>query len=207
MQTCYACHSISTSDEHVPAKCFFPESNRDQLITVHSCAEHNEDTSKDDEYVRNMIVTLGENNPAAFTLLTGKVSRSFDRSPRLKAASFSSLRFVDPPASTDTKIVEIDRSRFDLVFTKVYRGLIANAGGRMFSPVNVLYRDFVFSNGSAAPDVGIFDQFRSMDLAWLGANQTVFRYRGYTASDNLPPIIQVEFYEVFSALIVPSPLP
>ena len=157
--------------------------------------------------MRNMIVTLGENNTAAFTLLTGKVSRSFERSPKLKAASFSSLRFADPPAPTDTKIVEVDRSRFDLVLDKIYRGLIANAGGRMFMPVNILYRDFIFSDGSVAPDTGIFDQFRALELPWQGTNQSVFRYRGYTALDNLPPIIQVEFYDAFSALIVPSPPP
>ena len=54
---CYVCGREATSREHVPPRCFFPDDNRyrKQLITVRSCTEHNEDTSLDDEYVRNVI--------------------------------------------------------------------------------------------------------------------------------------------------------
>lgn len=56
IKICYRCNNIATSVEHVPAKCFFPKEHRKNLITVPSCEQHNNETSKDDEYVRGIIV-------------------------------------------------------------------------------------------------------------------------------------------------------
>ena len=58
MATCYMCDEESTSSEHVPPKCLFPEQKdlpegvdlRKSLITVPSCDLHNSKKSNDDEY-------------------------------------------------------------------------------------------------------------------------------------------------------------
>ena len=63
-KNCYICGLNAVSKEHTPARCYFPEESeyRKNLITVPSCTTHNEDTSKDDEYVRNLIaMSLGTN--------------------------------------------------------------------------------------------------------------------------------------------------
>lgn len=65
---CYLCGAVPTSIEHVPALCFSPNVSlyRKQLITIPSCKAHNEDTSLDDEYARNIITLHHENNAIAF---------------------------------------------------------------------------------------------------------------------------------------------
>jgi hypothetical protein len=165
MQTCYSCNQPATSREHVPAKSFFPEDQREQLITVDSCQLHNEDTSKDDDYVRNMIVVMaGGASDVAYSLLEGKVKKSFTRSPKLAAASLGSLRVASGDSQPFAKIIEIDRQRFDAVMTKIYRGLAANTGDRMTSTVNVLYRDFVYEDTTKAEDSDPTSQFAEMNI-------------------------------------------
>lgn len=65
IKICYRCNNIATSVEHAPAKCFFPIEHRKNLITVPSCEQHNNETSKDDEYVRGIIVASKGNNETA----------------------------------------------------------------------------------------------------------------------------------------------
>ncbi len=65
MATCYMCDQEKTSVDHAPPKGFFPNGLRDQLITVPACQLHNEDSSSDDEYTRNIITMLITNNQTA----------------------------------------------------------------------------------------------------------------------------------------------
>lgn len=52
---CYWCGRPATSDDHVPAKCFFPKAARSSLIKVPSCDDHNNGLSKVDERFKNYI--------------------------------------------------------------------------------------------------------------------------------------------------------
>jgi hypothetical protein len=63
---CYICGGEKVSVEHAPPKGFFPSDKRNNLITVDSCKEHNEDTSRDDEYVRNIITMMIQGNSTAY---------------------------------------------------------------------------------------------------------------------------------------------
>jgi hypothetical protein len=70
VSTCYMCDSLETSREHAPPRCFFPESKaigrnlRVNLITVPSCDIHNSEKSKDDEFLRSVILMSGTGNDA-----------------------------------------------------------------------------------------------------------------------------------------------
>lgn len=86
-ETCYMCDAASTSREHVPPKCLFPESKdvngqhfRENLITVPSCDIHNSKKSKDDEFL--MVSTAGVlgNNSVGYQHKFGKVDRAIRRS-------------------------------------------------------------------------------------------------------------------------------
>ena len=44
-----------TTKEHIPPKAFFPDDQRDQLLTVKSCELHNNSKSHDDTYVLSQI--------------------------------------------------------------------------------------------------------------------------------------------------------
>lgn len=93
--TCYACDKPATTREHAPPRSFFPEAYRNNnLITVPSCASHNNDNSKDVEYARNIISTYYGVNNVGQELFLDKSMRSFDRSPALLNTAFSDIRLV-----------------------------------------------------------------------------------------------------------------
>ena len=65
----------------------FPDKPSLQLITVPSCPSHNNDNSKDVEYVRNvMVASWGVNTTGEE--VQKKAFRSFDKSPKLLRQTF-----------------------------------------------------------------------------------------------------------------------
>lgn len=54
---CYFCGGKVTGVEHIPPKSFFPKGKRENLITVEACDTHNQDKSKDDEYIRTIFLS------------------------------------------------------------------------------------------------------------------------------------------------------
>jgi hypothetical protein len=85
---CYQCDSDGVTKEHIPAKSFFPDNHRKNLITVPSCHDHNTSNSEDVEYVRNLITSHINANDVGMSHFQDKVIRSFDNSPKLFHRSF-----------------------------------------------------------------------------------------------------------------------
>lgn len=54
---CYFCGGEVTGVEHIPPKSFFPKGKRNELITVPSCDKHNQEKSKEDEYIRTILLS------------------------------------------------------------------------------------------------------------------------------------------------------
>ena len=104
MDLCYFCGSFATSKEHVPPKSFFPKGGakdyRRNLIKVPSCDAHNSLKSKDDEYVRALLIGISKkiNQGANKDLirLRDSVIRSITRNPNLISLV---LRNPNPPLS------------------------------------------------------------------------------------------------------------
>jgi len=94
MDTCYACERPASTVEHCPPKSFFPEGQRNHLMTVGSCEEHNNDNSKDVEYARDVLTTMWGVNSSGLELFESKTKKSFDRSPRLLTRTFGAMRAV-----------------------------------------------------------------------------------------------------------------
>lgn len=106
------CEAPATSTEHVPPFSFFPTGHRDGLWTVPSCSVHNEDNSRDVEYVRSIIAMDAGTNELAREIVGGKVKRSWERSPRLRSQTLRNSL----PALLNGKrtiVVEADLSRFN----------------------------------------------------------------------------------------------
>lgn len=63
MDTCYCCDNESSGRDHVPPKCLFPSEDKgvSNLITVPSCAAHNNKQSKADEYLRFILASSTSN--------------------------------------------------------------------------------------------------------------------------------------------------
>ncbi|MCK0745462.1 hypothetical protein [Chromohalobacter nigrandesensis] len=104
MDLCYFCGSPATSKEHVPPKSFFPKGGRRgyrrNLIKVPSCDAHNSLKSKDDEYVRALLVgiskRINEGGDKGLVLLRDSVIRSMTRNPNLISLV---IRNPSPPLS------------------------------------------------------------------------------------------------------------
>ncbi|WDM66145.1 hypothetical protein [Xanthomonas cucurbitae] len=65
--TCYfqGCSAKGTTKEHIPPRSFFPEGEKEQLLTVKSCEKHNNAKSIDDLYVLAQIcMNASPNNRA-----------------------------------------------------------------------------------------------------------------------------------------------
>ena len=90
-KNCYICSDPSTSVEHVPPRCLFPEKKdlppvidlRKQLITVPSCDEHNTAKSQDDEYLLYLLLLNIPNNETAENHFFTKILRAVKRNPAL----------------------------------------------------------------------------------------------------------------------------
>jgi hypothetical protein len=76
---CYYCGNIANTREHAPPKIFFPNSLRDNLVTVPSCSLHNNAKSNSDEYIFQLIVSCCEPNQdeGIFSYQVNKVKSSF----------------------------------------------------------------------------------------------------------------------------------
>jgi hypothetical protein len=205
MKICYACEAAKTSDEHVPAESFYPKEIRKNLIKVPSCSRHNNDTSDDDEYVRNLIVTQAENSEAGLALLTGKVFRSFHRNSRLRSATFGTLQHAQNELGAPTLIFQPERSKLDGVMLKIYRGIAFHTTGKQhLNPVNILYRDLKFADLGASNEYDLFKMFDDENILWDGPVQEVFRFRICRPNPASAPIIEIEFYQCFAVLMTPQ---
>lgn len=73
---CYECgvplDKGSLTKEHVPPRAFFPESDRDSLITVPACVKHNGGKSDDDEYFFQIICMQIQANEKGQDIATNK---------------------------------------------------------------------------------------------------------------------------------------
>jgi hypothetical protein len=108
------CDAPATTREHVPPSCFFPVRYRAGLWTVPACRQHNNDNSPDVEYTRSIIALDGATNQVARELVRGKVVRSWERRPALKART---LRLAVPALvnGQPTAIIETEFARFERI--------------------------------------------------------------------------------------------
>ncbi|WP_231492184.1 hypothetical protein [Pedobacter sp. Leaf170] len=195
---CYMCDEPATSVEHAPAKCFFPKGYRKDLITVPSCAIHNNETSKDDEYVRGIIVSCSGNNSIALTHWRGSVRSGYLHSPKLFLKTFSKQidsSFFHDRKRVDDVIIKISHA----VYFKEYKK-------RWQSYPTPFYYNFLFDDGKADiherlpnyKDIPVWHIFE-------GANQSVFKYQFFDGKvdGHSNCILRMIFYEGFEVIVIP----
>ena len=108
---CYMCNAEATTKEHVPPKSFFPVGYRENLITVPACSSHNNDNSKDVEYVGSFVCSPIQTKEIAREQFS-KVLRSFERNPNLKKLVYKNSEPILLPNGQETGLVKIDLERF-----------------------------------------------------------------------------------------------
>ena len=149
--TCYACDQRATSREHVPPLSFFPKGHRYNLITVPSCAAHNNDISQDVEYARNIIsVTNGVNEVGTQHFLKMGVG-SLEHNPALLYTSFSDIR----PFSINGHTVgafTLDTDRIDRVIGAIITALHFHDTGEKLVRWHVVSPNRGFNSRNTTPE-------------------------------------------------------
>lgn len=211
-ETCYLCGQEKVSMEHVPAKCFFPEDPkyRKELIKVPSCKTHNENTSKDDEYVRNIICMSIGNNSIAFKQFIDKVLKSFQRSPALKNQTLQKVQGIyvkEEDQNIEPSLAfQIDRERFDKVMKKIGYALYYYEYGEVWQRGLFVATEFLLDTNMQQDDFGKMIQEIKPQLIipkFDGENPKVFQYKfGETNTEDV--ILWMKFYEGFEVFIIPN---
>lgn len=210
---CYICGNTTTSKEHAPAKSFFPADPefRKNLIKVHSCAEHNEATSKDDEYVRNLIAMSIGNNAVAFKQFFEKTKKSFMLSPGLLKTTTKNSQHVyadEGQGIKQTLAFEIDRNRVDKVLKKIAYALFYHNHDQIWRRGLIVQSEFFRTHTMEADAFGqLIQKVRQMlgDIELTGDNPQVFKYKFLpTESDDINnQLLVMKFYEGFEVWIAP----
>ena len=204
--TCYMCDAPSTSKDHAPPLCLFPEApeHRKSLVKVWSCDEHNSGKSDDDELLRWVLATNGRNELALRVLNEGILPR-LETDPHIRDTFQPDARF----GVRDGKIVRgswaVDPKRFISSITAIVRALHYHhtyyaeklSGDMKVQWAALKDRDL------AAASINLSDEdyaeFTKLlpDQPYLpiGANPRVFQYGFDQHSDPVNDICALRFYE------------
>jgi hypothetical protein len=203
------CDRLSTTKEHVPPRCLFPEAKdvgiecRKQLITVPSCDVHNIRKSADDEFLLISLAGIIGNNSIGYAHKFTKVNRSIHR---------SSFRVLDEALKNQkVELLELGPNKFiDVIwgtpdyarlfgcFDHIARGLHFHEFGKRFV-------------GSTKPLIGYTCETESNPLEFkrlikdkvtaelsgkqrIGANPDIFTYQ-FTDPDQFGLfLVHLQFY-------------
>lgn len=210
--SCYICGQPATSQEHAPARCFFPKGEVTGILTkVDSCAEHNEDTSKDDEYVRNIIAMTIGNNEVALSHFLQSCIKSFIRSPKLLSATTKVRKrvYYKEKENEDIKptyAFQIDRYRIDLVMRKIAYATYFKKYGTTWNRELTIGTEFLRHDGMNTDDFGLLIQSakKVLDIpTFEGTNPEVFKFSFLQteSEDTNDQILVMKFYEGFEVWV------
>ena len=200
MTTCYMCEDEATSDEHAPPQSFFPTGHRHQLLTVRSCDAHNTNTSINDEYVRNILVTFAGCNELASGLLSDKTKRSFERSPKLLKRTFQNVIWTE---FEDQKSVafEMELERVESTMHKIACALhFEHFNEKVTWETCSLIKQLVGEDLKGGDADTLFAMLDSQNLAWHGTNPRVFKYR-FLRLAGVPSTFHFVFYEGIDVIV------
>jgi hypothetical protein len=210
--SCYICGQPTRSQEHAPARCFFPKGEvKGELTKVDSCAKHNEDTSKDDEYVRNIIAMTIGNNEVALSHFLKSCVKSFIRSPKLLSATTKVRKRVYYQEEGQKEIkptyaFQIDRDRINLVMRKIAYATYFKKYGTTWNRELIIGTEYLRDDGMRSDDFGLLIQSAKSVLEppiFEGTNPEVFKYsfQQTESEDTNDHILIMQFYEGFEVWV------
>jgi hypothetical protein len=210
MSTCYMCDETATTDEHAPPKSFFESVQRNNLITVRSCETHNNDNSKDVDYVKNVIVMSNGTNDIARKYFEDKVIRSLTHNNGSLGKRIFSNEFktnVETDDGIELTAIPIESERFDLIFECIANALYFHDFGERFSGdkwlsffPNVNSELFLKKSDKSESDTfreEFIREFENFQYEKIDTNnQLAFQYFRYQDSEQI--IYKFIFYEFFT---------
>src|SRR3989338_1428836 len=102
MKNCYLCGAEATTFDHVPQKGLFPKDFQYKGIKVPACKTCNNESSKDEEYLRDCFAITGHNK-AARQVFLDTVRRSYLRPYSQLQSVTKHQRILNSMAKIDLK--------------------------------------------------------------------------------------------------------
>lgn len=195
LNTCYFCGQPATSDEHFPPKTLFPKLKdspnghdyRKQLYTVRSCDVHNNEKSKEDEYLLYVLVLSLPSNEVAKSQYLTTVRRAIDRRPKLLERLLLKTQEVVVHDSVSDELhttlaIQPEERRLTAIFTGMAKALYFRERGMVWPGKVSVVVEFMLS----MTDVALNERQRALeqnlnellkDVAHNGSNPDVFTYQ------------------------------
>jgi hypothetical protein len=210
------CGLPSTSVEHVPPRCLFPERKdlpdgvdlRKQLITVPSCDEHNLNTSKDDEYLLYVLLMNLANNKYAERHFNTKIIRAIQRNPSVMALiSKYNIPVITENIETgernDSLAFKVDVTRVNSSINKIGRAIHFHKFGEKWHGDISVHSNFLLSlENDNSPITNSYIENLDASACQLflnqehyGCNPQIFSYQVISIDHSIPYIMQLHFYE------------
>ena len=101
-EICYLCGNIAETYDHIPPKSLFPKDFQYKGLKVPACRKCNNDTSKDDEYLRDSFAITGWNQAARQVFIEG-VRPSYMRPYALLQRVTKHQRLLNSLSKVDVK--------------------------------------------------------------------------------------------------------
>ena len=125
---CYfqGCSEPGVTKEHIPPKSFFPQGQRNQLLTVPSCTYHNNDKSNDDLYALAQVCINAspDNGAQAIFLKTVAPQLGYNEAAFRKLLASKSVPLADGSVE-----YSVDSERLDRFFSALSFGIVYKACG------------------------------------------------------------------------------
>jgi len=207
------CDQIAVGDEHVPPRCIFPKAKdippgvdfRKDLITVPSCADHNSEKSREDQYFLNVIAGCDLINEVGREHYRRQIRRQNKRNQSILA------RFAKRAIEIDNKLahkVEIDR--LDSFVEHLAYGLyFAHFGNRWHGELGWV-PEFLSRITDPDPEAEHFrlsvievNNHEFEEVPFCGANPKVFAYQVLGTMNQCK--MRLHFYEGCRILLIYSP--
>lgn len=210
---CYECgiplDKESLTREHVPPKCLFPKSDKNSLITVPSCIEHNGGKSSDDEKFLQIMSLQILANKKGQDIATNKAVKSIFRNrKRTKIlARDATLVYVDEERNGQLKptfAFKFDEGEFNSSISSICKGLYYHEFHKVFDGEIKIYNEFQISlDDDSVKKNQEYEKNRMLieknfsNIERKGENQEIFYYQIMKAPKGLGLsfAIRLCFYE------------
>lgn len=175
---CYfqGCNQKGVTKEHIPPRSFFPDGEKEQLLTIKSCEKHNNAKSKDDLYVLSQICMNASPSNRAREVFLNKVAPQLDFN---NGALRKKLADGAVPLGNRAVKYKVDVSRLDDFFTALSCGIVYKSCGSSLPDnyqISHVYHNFQKENDEIAQkiedEIEKFYSGKHMDFMEFGAPDT-----------------------------------
>lgn len=126
---CFICGKKATTRDNIPPACIFPYPAPTDLVRVPACKQHNEGSSKDDEYFRFFVSANALGSNQAHEIIRDRIIEKAKSKPKLLNSIIKSA-YKQIEIRTPAGIIlgyrpgfKYDRKRIYIIFNKIVRGL------------------------------------------------------------------------------------